>query len=134
MGLFKQAKDMKNLIGAAPEMLSAAQQMGAQAQEMAAAQQAAVQQAMAPPPPAAAPAPVAATGDFAPIGTVSLELYVEISKVLTTNGYDQAQAPGIAAGKGVSAADWALAVDGWNARMRTVPAVAQRFNALYTAA
>jgi hypothetical protein len=131
VGLFKQAKDMKNLIGAAPEMLSAAQQMSEQSQELAAAHQAIMQQTA---PPAAAAAPPPAGPDFAPIGGVSLELYVEISKELGAHGYDQSQAAGIAAGKGITADGWRAALDGWNARIRANAAVAQRFNALYTGA
>jgi hypothetical protein len=127
VGLFKQVKDMKNLIGAAPEMLSAAQQMGAQAQQLEAAHQAVAASQ------AASSAPSPATGpDFAPIGGVSIELYAEIGKALAAGGSDQSQAAAIAAGKGVSAGDWQAALDGWNGRIRTNPAVAQRFNALYT--
>ena len=91
-----------------------------------AAQQAAAQQAPA-------QAPGTATGpDFEPISGVSLELYAEISKSLATVNYDQTQAPVLAQAKGVQPNDWQAAVDGWNARMRTNPAVGQRFNALYT--
>jgi hypothetical protein len=127
VGLFKQVKDMKNLIGAAPEMVSAARQLGDQAQQLAAAQQAVT----ASPPATAPPAP--ATGpDFAPIGGVSLKLYAEISKALAAGGSDQSRAAAIAAGHGIPASDWQAALDGWNGRIRTNPAVAQRFNALYT--
>ena len=37
MGLFKQMKDMKNVVEQAPDMINQAQQLGAQAQEMGAA-------------------------------------------------------------------------------------------------
>ena len=70
--------------------------------------------------------------DFEPIAGVSLELYAEISKSLATVNYDQSQGPALAAAKGVSPENWQAAVDGWNARMKTNPAVGQRFNALYT--
>ncbi len=128
MGIFKQIKDMKQTVAAAPEMIEQAQQMAANAQAMAAAQQAAAQQAAGQQ--AAAPAP--AGSDFEPIAGVSLELYAEISKGLAALNYDQAQAPALAAAKGVSPEDWQTALDGWNGRMRTNPAVGQRFNALYT--
>ena len=125
MGFFKQIKDMKATVAAAPEIIEQAQEMAANAQAMAAAQQAAAQQA-------AQPTAAAVGPDFEPIAGVSLELYAEISKSLATVNYDQAQAPALAAARGVSPENWQAAVDGWNARMKTNPAVGQRFNALYT--
>ena len=127
MGMFKQFKDLKNTVHEAPEMIAQAQQLGANAQ----AQAAAMQQGMGVP---VAPAGGAvATGpDFEPIAGVSLELYAEISKSLATVNYDQARAPEMAAAKGVAGPDWQAAMDGWNARMTSNPAVASRFNALYT--
>jgi hypothetical protein len=131
MGLFKQMKDMKNVVNQAPEMIAQAQQLGAQAQEMAAAQQAAATQAQAAAQ-ANANAQFAAGGpDFEPVNGVSLELYAEISRELANRGYDQSQAVSVAASKGVSADDWQAAMDGWNGRMKTNPAVGQQFNALY---
>ena len=47
VGLFKQMKDTKDMVNAAPGMVAQAQQMAAQAQQMAAAQQAATQAQMA---------------------------------------------------------------------------------------
>jgi hypothetical protein len=128
VGFLKQMKDMKATVAAAPEMINQAQQLGANAQAMAAQQQAAAMAA-----PTAATAPGAVSGpDFEPIASVSLELYAEISKGLAAVNYDQSQAPVIAASKGVNATDWAAAVEGWNARMQTNPAVGKQFNALYT--
>ena len=76
---------------------------------------------------------VAAIGpDFDPIAGVSLDLYAEISRELAAVGYDPNRAPGLAAARGVSTADWEAAVAGWNARMHANPGVGQRFNALYT--
>lgn len=130
MGVFKQIKDLKGTVAAAPAMIDQAQQLGAQSQAMAAAQQAQMGQmgqvATAGPPPAAE------GPDFEPIAGVSLELYAEISKSLATVNYDQSQAPRLAAAKGVVESDWNAALDGWNARMKANPAVAKRFNALYT--
>ncbi len=136
MGLFKQLKDLKETVEAAPGMVTQARQMGAQAQEYAAAQQAAaqmqMQQAMA-----AAQTPVpgqtatVAAGNFEPIAGVSIELYADISRGLAEYGYDQAKAPEIAASKGVSAESWERAMTGWNERIKADPAVAKRFNQLY---
>ena len=133
MGLFKQMKDMKNVVEQAPEMIDQAQQMGAQAQEMAAAQQAAAQQAMAQQQTAAAAASQAGAGNFEPIAGVTIEQYAEVSKELAAHGYDQSKAAEIAATKGISAENWQAAMDGWNQRMQGDPSVGQRFNALYTA-
>ena len=99
MGLFKQLKDMKQSVEAAPAMVAQARQMGAQAQEYAAAQQAAaetqMQQAMAT---STVQAP-AAGGSTEPIAGVSLELYADISKGLADFGYDQSKGPVVAASK-----------------------------------
>jgi len=130
MGLFKQMKDMKNMVAEAPAALDQANQLAANAQVMAAQQQAAATQAATAQ--QAAVAVAAAGPDFEPISGVSLELYAEISRDLATVNYDQAQAPALANAKGVVSADWEAAVAGWNARMQTNPAVSQRFNALYT--
>lgn len=133
MGMFKQMKDMKNVVEQAPDMIAQAQQMGAQAQEMAAAQQAAAQQAMAQQQAASAAASQAGTGNFEPIAGVTIEQYAEVSKELAAHGNDQSMAAGIAAAKGISAENWQAAMDGWNQRMQGDPSVGQRFNQLYTA-
>jgi hypothetical protein len=133
MGMFKQMKDMKQMVEAAPGMVAQAQQMGAQAQQMAMAQQAAMQAQMAQAggmPPGAAP-----TGpDFEPIANVSLDLFVAISKGVAAFNYDQSKLADVAASHGVSAADWDDASRGWNERIKANPAVGQRFNQLYRAA
>jgi len=122
MGLFKQMKDMKKTVEAAPGLMAQAQSMGAQAQSMQAAQYAAMQQQAA-----AAPADGAF---FEPIAGVSLELYAEISRESAGRPGDLGHAASSAAGRGVSGESWQTAMDGWNARMHN-PSVAQRFNALY---
>jgi hypothetical protein len=125
VGLFKQIKDMKQTVAAAPEMVEQAQQMAANAQQMQAQQAAAAQQA-------SQQEAAAATGpDFEPISGVSLGQFAEVSKGLAAVNYDQSQAPAIAASKGISGESWQAAVDGWNARIKANPAVAKRFNALY---
>ncbi len=124
MGLFKQMKDMKKTVEAAPGLMAQAQQMGAQAQQMQAAQYAAMQQQQA------AAAPPADGAFFEPIAGVSLELYADISRESAVRPADLGHAAVVAAGRGVSAESWQEAMNGWNARMHN-PAVAQRFNALY---
>jgi hypothetical protein len=131
MGFFKQMKDMKKTVEAAPGLVAQAQQMAAQAQEMQVAQQAAAQQAMAQQQAAAAAAGAAGGPDFEPIAGVSLEQYAAISRDCAAYPGDLAKAAEIAASHGVGADDWQTALNGWNARMYN-PAVAQRFNALYT--
>jgi hypothetical protein len=131
VGLFKQMKDMKTVVNAAPGMVDQAQQLGAQAQEMAAAQQAAAQQAAAAAQANANQQFAAGGPDFEPIAGVPLELYAEISRELANHGYDQSQAVQIAASKGVSADSWQAAMTGWNDRMKANPAIGQQFNKLY---
>ena len=131
MGMFKQMKDMKAMVAAAPDMIAQGNQMASQAYAMAEASQYQHQAAVAAQHEAALAAPVSAEGDFAPIAGVTLELYAEISRSLAEVAYDTARAPEMAARKGVSAPDWDAAVAGWNARMHSNPAVGQRFNALY---
>jgi hypothetical protein len=131
MGMFKQMKDLKAVVAAAPDMVEEAQKMAANAQAMAAQQQAAAAAYLAQQQAAAGTG--AATGaDFEPVEGVSLELYAEISKGLAAYNYDQNMAPMLAGQKGISPEAWQTAVDTWNARMKTNPAVGQRFNALYT--
>ncbi len=124
MGLFKQMKDMKKTVEAAPGLMAQAQQRGAQAQQMQAAQYAAMQQHQA------AAAPPADGAFFEPIAGVSLELYAEISRESAGRPGDLGHAAMVASGRGVSGESWQAAMDGWNARMHN-PSVAQRFNALY---
>ena len=133
MGLFKQLKDAKKTVEAAPGLVDGAMQMGAQAQQMAAAQQAAMQQASAQQAAAQQAAQTAAASgpDFEPIAGVSLELFAEVCKGLAAHGYDQSKAAEIAASKGIDGDDWQQALDGWNVRVKANPAVAQQFNTYY---
>jgi len=149
MGMFKRMKDMRDMVQAAPGMVAQAQQLGAQAQEYAAAQQAAMQAQYGQNPygqaqfgqPAqqqfgqaagAAPADAAPAGpDFEPISGVSLEQFVAVSKGVAAFDYDQNMLPEVAATKGIPAATWDTASQGWNERIHRNPAVAQRFNKIY---
>ena len=132
MGMFKQLKDAKDMVNAAPGMVAQAQQMAAQAQQMAAAQQAAVQAQMAQA--GGAQAGVAPAGpDFEPIAGVALEAFAAVSKGVAAFNYDQSKLVEIAASRGIPAPAWEAAHQGWNDRIRTNPAVAQRFNQLYRA-
>jgi hypothetical protein len=137
VGLFKQMKDMKDLVNAAPGMVEQAQRMGAQAQEMAAAQRAAMQAQAAQAGGAAAGGAAAgaepAGPDFAPIDEVSLEQFAAVSKGVAAFNYDQSKLVEIAASKGIPGYAWEAAFQGWNERIKRNPAVAQRFNQLYRA-
>lgn len=130
MGMFKQLKDMKQMVEAAPGMIQQAQELGAQAQQMAAAQQAAAQAQMG----QFSAAGAAPTGpDFEPIAGVSLEQYTTISKALVAVNNDQSQVPGVVAANGVAADAWETASTGWASRIQANPAVGMRFNQLYRA-
>jgi hypothetical protein len=136
MGIFKQMKDMKDMVNAAPGLVEQARQMGTQAQQMAEAQRAAAQAAMgqhggAQPGAFGQPAP---TGpDFEPIDGVSLEQFAAVGKAVAAYNYDGSKLPEIAASKGIPAMAWETASRGWNDRMLANPAVAQRYNQLYRA-
>jgi hypothetical protein len=135
MGMMKRMKDMRDMVNAAPDMIKQAQDMGAQAQQMAAAQQAAAQAQYAAAQGQFAQPGAAPTGpDFEPIAGVSLEQFAAISKGIAAYNYDQSKLVEVAASKGVDAASWASASEGWNARIKANPAVGQRFNTLYRAA
>ena len=134
MGLFKQMKDMKDLVHAAPGMIDQSQQMAANAQvmqqQMMAQQQAAMQQAMGQQGAAVAAQP----GGLDAIAGVDLQKYAKIVKGISTLNYDQSLLPGIAASNGVDASSWTQAADGWGARIKADPGVASAFSAAYQAA
>lgn len=132
MGFFKQMKDAKQAVEAAPDIVSQGMQMSEQAQQMAAAQQAAAQQAAAQQDQAADQAAEAGGPDYEPIAGVTLDQFAQVCKELANHGYDQSKAVEIAASKGISADGWQQAMDGWNERIKRSGAIAQRFNKLYT--
>jgi hypothetical protein len=144
MGIFKQIKDMKDMVNAAPGLVQQAQQMGAQAQQMAAAQQAAAQAQMAQyrgGQPGAfgqqaggfGQAAAPAGPDFEPIDNVSLDQFAAVTKAVAAFNYDGSKLPEIAASRGIPAYAWETACNGWNERIKSNPAVAQRYNLLYRA-
>ena len=112
MGLFKQMRDMRN------KAVDPGRTPGAQ---------------HAPTVETGLSNPEAVGPDFEPIANVSLELYAQISKNLASADYDQTEAVTLAAAKGVSADDWAAAVEGWNARLRSKQSVGKVFSSLYKA-
>lgn len=133
--MFKQLRETKAMLAAAPAMIEQGQALATNAQALAAlqAQQVAAAQA-AHTQAVVAEAQAADPGDFEPVAGVSLELYAEISRSFAEVGYDMSQAHALAARKGVSAAAWDAASEEWAACIRRNRAVGQRFNALYTAA
>ena len=144
MGIFKQIKDMKDMVNAAPGLVQQAQQMGAQAQQMAAAQQAAAQAQMAQhrggqpgafgqQPGGFGQPPAPAGPDFEPIDNVSLDQFAAVTKAVAAFNYDGSRLPEIAASRGIPAYAWETACNGWNERIKSNPAVAQRYNLLYRA-
>lgn len=131
MGLFKQMKDMKNVVEQAPGMIAQAQQMAAQAQEMAVAQQAASQHAAEQAMAAGNAAAASGAGDFTPINGVSIEQYATLCKQLGAGAGDPAQAHAAAAAYGISPADWDAASAGWGTRMQSDRVVGTKFRDLY---
>jgi hypothetical protein len=133
VGFFKGMKDMKDMTRDAPGLTAQSTEQAANAQAAAAAKQAAAVQAYAGMNFPTRPDTDPVVGDLSPIAGVGLETYVTISRSFVEVGYDQSRGPELAARQGVGAAEWAEALDGWNARISSFPAVARRFNALYTA-
>ena len=139
MGLFKDFKDMKDMVEAAPGMMTSAQQLQANAQA-----QAAAAQAQFGPGGAGAQAYVnnlntnihgePTAEALAPIDGVTLETYTAIIKELGARGNDQSLLPEIAQSHGVKPADWEKAKEGWGARIKDDRALGSKFNTLYTTA
>jgi hypothetical protein len=136
MGMLRRMKDMKDMVNAAPEMISQAQRLGAQAQQLAAAQQAAAQPQMAQHQTGSLQAGGVGIGspagpDFEPIAGVALDQFAAVSKGIAAYNYDQSRLAEIAASKGIDPVSWQTACHAWNDRVKASPAVAQRFNQLY---
>ena len=138
MGLFKDFKDMKDMVESAPAMMEAGQQAAANAQAQAAASQAQFGA------PGGAQAYVnnlnagingePSADALKPINGVTLEAYTAIIKELGARGNDQSLLPEIAQSHGVKAADWEKAKEGWGARIKDDRALGSKFNTLYTSA
>lgn len=128
MGLFKGIKELKRMLSAAPGMLDQANQITANAramQENAAAAQAQSQRRL--PPLESIPAHLAE-----PIAGVDLATFAQVSAGLAQYSYDQSKAAVLASARGIDAASWIIAVNGWNERIAAYPAVARQFNSLYS--
>lgn len=126
MGLFKQMKQMKDVMNEAPDLVRSSMEMQ-QAMQAAPSPAAAAGAA-----PGGAPSGTATPLDDETIGNVSLARYAEICRIGTERGVtDLADVAAVAAEHGVDANDWNVAVDGWNSRFAHDTAAAMRFNALW---
>lgn len=121
MGLFKQVKDMKSMVAAAPAMLDQAQQLQAHGMQLQAAQQAALGDPGAP----------IAGGQLDPIAGISLEEYARIAKTIGERRLDQAGIEALVQGLGHTPEAWQAAYDGWNARFKGDMALSVRFGTIY---
>jgi hypothetical protein len=131
MGMFKQMKDLKATMAAAPAMIQQGQAMQANAMAMQQAYAGQMQQAAAYNAALGQPLPAEV---LAPINGVDLPTYAWVAKQIAAVGYDQSRAPGFAAAKGISGADWDAAAAGWSARMQATPTLGQEFRRHYDAA
>jgi hypothetical protein len=131
MGLFKQMKEMTQVVAAAPSMIQQGQAMAANAQAFQAAQMSQMQQAVAQQ--QAMQQPIAAD-QLTPISGIDLPTYAWVAKQVANNGYNQALAAGFAAQRGFSSTDWDSAAAGWSARMVAVPAIGPEFRRYYDVA
>lgn len=128
MGVFKQIKDLKNVVAQAPGAIDQAQKMAAQAQQMQAAQAAAMQ--------AQVPQVGGAPGGvdpalLEPIAGISLERYAQLAKSIGERKLDQAGVESFVKLQGHSPEDWQAAYDGWNARFKGNMALSVQFGNLY---
>ncbi|MCU1359179.1 MAG: hypothetical protein JWN99_468 [Ilumatobacteraceae bacterium] len=134
MGFFKQMKDMKEMVHAAPGMIDQAQVMAAQANQMKAMHEQQSQAATA----AAFANPAAVPGLtpdlLEPVAGVTVQQYVTVVKGVAAYNYDQSMLPTLAAGQGIDRESWDAASAAFNARVTGSPAFAQHFNTLYRAA
>ena len=124
MGLFKQMKQMKESVAAAPELVQSAMDM----QAAAAAPQAGGTAT-------AAPLPGSSGLDDQEISGVTLANYAAVCRLGTERGVTDL--PGVAAiarEQGIDAASWEIAMNGWNARFASDTPAAMRFNALWRGA
>lgn len=124
MGVFKQIKDLKNVVAQAPGMVEQAQKMAQQAQQMQAAQMAAAQM------------PMGGTGAIdpsllEPIAGISLERYAQLAKSIGERKLDQAGIESFMQLQGHSPEDWQKAYDGWNARFKGNMALSVQYGTLY---
>lgn len=130
MGLFKQMKDLKTTVAAAPGMIDQAQQLQANAAQFQAAQAQAVAAGQVPGVMGGVGGPVDAAM-LEPIAGISLEEYARISKVIGTRQLDQSGIEGYVISQGHGTADWQAAYDGWNQRFKGNTALAVHFGNLY---
>ena len=115
MGLFKQMKDMKTMVNAAPAMVEQATALGAQAREMQAAQQVGMGQVGSMPGPVDPNDPM-----LVPIAGIDLARYAQLSKAIGHYGLrSQEQIDEYMTNAGHTPAAWQEASDGWNARFKT---------------
>jgi hypothetical protein len=76
---------------------------------------------------------VPAGPDFDPIDGVSLDQFAAVTKAVAAFNYDGSKLPEIAASRGIPAYAWETACNGWNERIKSNTAVAQRYNQIYRA-
>jgi hypothetical protein len=117
VGLFKQMKDMKTAVEAAPGLVAQAQQLGAQAQSLQAANAQAMGQVGLT---GGMPGPVDPNDPMlAPIEGIDLMRYAQLSKAI---GHfqlrSQEQIDDYMRSAGHTSDAWQSAYDGWNARFK----------------
>ncbi|MBP1631912.1 MAG: hypothetical protein H6Q11_200 [Acidobacteria bacterium] len=129
MGVFKQLKDMKQVVAQAPGMVEQAQKMAQQAQQLQAAQMAAAQ--AQPGQAAGAPAGGVDPALLEPIAGISLERYAQLARSIGERKLDQAGVESFVKLQGHSPEEWQAAYDGWNARFKNNMALSVHFGSLY---
>ncbi len=129
MGLFKQMKDMKNVVAAAPEMISNAQALAGQAQQLQQAQMAAMQTGSMPGM-AGMGTPVD-PAQLTPISGVSIELYAQLSKTIGEQRLDADGITRLLTTQGLTYGQWDEAYTVWNERFKANMALSAHFAMLF---
>jgi len=129
MGVFKQIKDMKNVVAQMPDMVEQSQKMAQQAQQLQAAQLQAAQLQAAQM--GGAPAGAVDPALMEPIAGISLDRYAQLARSIGERKLDQAGVESFVKLQGHSPEDWQAAYDGWNARFKGNMSLSVQFGNLY---
>jgi hypothetical protein len=132
MGLFKDLKNMKDTVHAAPDMIRQAQDLGAQAQALGAAQ--AQNGGLGNPMTnvgLGGPPGIVTAAELEPIAGISLEKYAQFAKTVGEKRLDGDATESLVVAQGFAPGAWQQAYDGWNARMKVNMALSTQFGQIY---
>jgi hypothetical protein len=127
MGLFKDLKNMKDTVHAAPDMIRQAQDLGTQAQALGAAPAANPMASVG----LGGPPGIVTAAELEPIAGISLEKYAQFAKTVGEKRLDGDATESLVVAQGFAPGAWQQAYDGWNARMKVNMALSTQFGQIY---